>query len=152
MDVSDEMYDTLKQPTYRAGIAMSSAHRQLRKLKQTILEPHGLSMAQWSILGIIHDANEQGITLSEVANQLSATQAFVSSNIKSLEDKQLINRETDANDQRVSKVYLQKNVSKTVEEIEAAIRQQLRKSIYSKVSREQLAVFLYLMSIFAESD
>ena len=106
MKVTNEMYQKLAMPTYRAGIAMSSAHRQLRALKQQILKPHGLSMAQWSILGIVYDSKSEAVTLSEIAKQLSATQAFVSSNVQALEDKDLIKRQINPNDRRVSEISL----------------------------------------------
>jgi len=131
---------------------MSSAHRQLKQLKQVVLKPHSLSMAQWSILGIIYDAEPDGLTLSDVAKQLRATQAFVSANVRSLEDKRFIKREIAEHDKRVSVVQLTRSTATTVEEIEATIRDQLRKKIYSEVSRDELAVFLHLMNVFADSS
>ena len=128
---------------------MSSAHRQLKQLKQQILEPLGLTPMQWAVLGVVYDGEPAGLSFSAIANELHATPAFITSVVSDLEHKDFVKRKTSDKDRRSSMVSLVKGVDKKVEGIEAEVRRALRVDIYSSVSRQELATFLSVLLTFA---
>ena len=136
--------------TYQAGVYQSRAYRQLKVLKNRILEPHGLSMMQWSVLGFIYDSGKTGVRITSLAKSLDTTQAFITNTVNTLEAKGLVVRTVDAHDKRASAVTLKPEHKQLVQKIEAAVRDELRKDLYSRVTPEELRTYVNVLIKFSE--
>ena len=143
------MFELSTITTYQAGVYQSRAYRQLKVLKNRILEPHGLSMMQWSVLGFIHDAGPTGVRITALAKSLDTTQAFITNTVNALEAKGLVVRTVDAHDKRASAVTLKPEHKQLVQKIEAAVRAELRKDLYSRVTPEELKTYVNVLIKFS---
>lgn len=141
--------DLRKLSTYQAGIMQSSAHRALGVFVTRLLQPHGLTMMQWFVLGLIHDAGKTGMRMTTLAEQLNTTMAFVTNHINRLESMGLVTRTVDAIDTRARIVKLEPAARKKVEKIETELRAGMREGVYSLVSTEELLTYLKVLSKFA---
>lgn len=136
--------------SYQASILHARAYRNLKQYKNKILKRHGLSMMQWMVLGLIYDTGEQGIRMSDIAEQLDTTQAFATTTVNLLEAKQFVTRFAHETDKRSKRVRINPDHKQLIEQIELDVRKQLRKSLYQGVSRQELEVFLKVLSIFSD--
>ena len=84
------MPDISQITTYQAAMIQSIAHRQLGTMKNKILKDKGLSMMQWVVLGYVHDSGEEGTRISEIAEALGTTLAFITSNVNILETRNFV--------------------------------------------------------------
>lgn len=145
------MLDISKITTYRASVFQAQAYRALKSLTNQILKKHGLTMMQWSVLGFVYDAGKAGVRTSDLAKALATTHAFITHNVNSLEDKGFIKRIDHASDGRTKLVILVPKHKKLVQKIEADVRAELRKSLYNKVSREELSAYVTVIAKFADT-
>lgn len=136
--------------TYQAGVYQARAFRALKQIKNRILEPYEISMMQWSVLGLIKDAGKTGVRTTVLAEQLDTTQAFISNTVSVLEAKKMVRRKADDQDHRAHCIIFNKKYDKLVEEIETKLRDELRKTIYVKVSPEELKTYMNVLVKFAE--
>ena len=143
------MFELSTITTYQAGVYQSRAYRQLKVLKNRILEPHGLSMMQWSVLGFIYDSGKTGVRITSLAKSLDTTQAFITNTVNALEAKGLVVRTVDAHDKRASAVTLKPEHKQLVQKIEAAVRAELRKDLYSRVTPEELKTYVNVLIKFS---
>lgn len=132
--------------TYQAGIMQSSAHRALGAFVAQLLQPYGLSMMQWFILGLVHDAGPNGARMSELTKQLDTTMGFVTNHINRLESMKLVSRTVDPIDTRARIVKLVPSARQKVEKIEADLRVGMREGVYSRVSSAELMTYLKVLS------
>lgn len=135
--------------TYEASVYQSQAYRELKQLKAKLLKKHGLTMMQWVILGLVYDAGKNGIRISALAERLATTLAFVTNTVNSLEAMKLVIRKTETVDTRAKSVILKSGKEDLVRRIEHDLRQELKKSIYSKVSPEELQQYMNVLVKFA---
>ncbi len=71
---------------------------------QALLETLGVYRGQPPVLHILHE--QEGLTQSELAVRLRLTPATITKMLQRLEKAGFVQRQTDAEDQRVSRVYL----------------------------------------------
>jgi DNA-binding MarR family transcriptional regulator len=147
---SDTHVSLSQLTTYQAGILHAQSYRQLKRIKNEILGKHGLTMMQWAILGMIHDAGTRGTRMTELAQALDTTNAYVTTTINLLEAKGFVSRLTDEKDTRSKYVSLVPSRRKKIAEIEADVREELRKTLYGKVSRDELETFVRVLAKFAQ--
>ena len=141
--------DLSKIPTYHAGIAQSRAHRSLGVLIAGWLKKYDVTMLQWFMLGLVYDAGSKGIRITDIAAQLDTTKAFVTKHINILEAKALVIRSIDAKDTRSRIVNLTPAARPQVEEIEQALRADMRSTIYKSIKPDELAIYIKVMSQLA---
>lgn len=139
-------------PTYHAGIAQSKAYRVLKQLMADLLKKHGLTMMQWSILGLVYDAGKKGIRITDLAEQVDSTKAFITTSIQLLELRGLVVRRTDPKDTRSRLIAINPTSKKAVEAIEAEIRAEMRVRIYDKVTHEELTGYVTVLGKLASLD
>lgn len=138
--------------TYHAGILQSKAHRSLKNLVNGLLEKYDLTMLQWFILGLVHDAGKKGIRISDIAQQLDTTLAFVTNHINLLETRQLVHRSVDESDTRVRIVVLAPGSKAKVEAIEKDLRKVMRSAIYDAIDPKEFSVYIKVMTQLAMVD
>jgi DNA-binding MarR family transcriptional regulator len=144
------MPDISQITTYQAAMIQSIAHRQLGTMKNKILKDKGLSMMQWVVLGYVHDSGEEGTRISEIAEALGTTLAFITSNVNILESKNFVTKVKHEHDSRARLVSFRPEQEQQFQKIELEVRDELRKTIYSKVSREELNNYVNTLYKFAD--
>lgn len=135
--------------TYQAGAYHARGFRALKQLKNRILEPYGLTMMQWCVLGLIKDAGKTGIRTTALAESLDTTQAFITNTANILEVKKLVSRKADTKDSRAHFIVFNTRHEKLVAEIEQVIRSELRKTLYKKVTPDELQVYMNVLAKLA---
>ena len=138
--------DLSQVPTYRAGIAQSKAHRALSVMVTRLLKKHDISMLQWFILGLVHDAGKRGIRITDIAIELDTTKAFVTKNINLLEAKQLVSRSIGTKDTRSRIVILTPQARPLAVKIEHELRSDMRANIYQDVQPDELATYVKVLT------
>jgi len=146
------MIDAGTITTYQASTMQSQAHRSLNMMKNQILKPYGLTIMQWVVLGNIYDSGKDGIRTSDLARELSTTLAFVTGTVNLLEAKGFVYRRRSLTDNRSSNIIFEPHHEKQFSKIESDLRQQLRKTIYSKIARDELNTYLTVLHKFSRAS
>jgi len=135
--------------TYQASILHAKAYRNLKLIKHHILIAHGLTVMQWSVLGIVNDAGAGGMRTSDIAKELDTTLAFVTTTVNFLEAKGFVTRVAHGSDKRAKMIAVAPEHIGLIDTIEQDVRRQLRESIYSRVSRDDLETFMRVLAAFS---
>lgn len=138
--------DIKNTTTYHAGIAQARAYRVLKSLMTNSLKKHGLGMMQWSILGLVYESKDKGMRITELAERLDTTLAFVTNHINLLETKGMVTRSVDPVDSRARIVVLKKTHRLTVEQIEREVRSDLRKIVGRNISINELVIYVRVLN------
>lgn len=136
-------------PTYHAGIAQSKAYRVLRQLMAQLLKKYDITMMDWSMVGLIHEAGKRGIRITDIAQALDTTKAFVTTHINVLEAKGFVVRAVDTQDTRARIVRLAPGASAKVKKIETELRQDMRERLYKHIAPKDLAVYVKVLDQIA---
>ncbi len=138
--------DTLREiTTYQAGIAQAAAHRTLQKYCDQILKPYGITKMQWLIIGTVHDSGSKGIRISNLAQMLGTTMPYMTTSVNLLELKNILTRSDNKQDSRSKLVTVADNFAAQCDEIEATLRDSLRKTIYSDIDSEEFRVYMKVL-------
>jgi DNA-binding MarR family transcriptional regulator len=98
----------------------------------------GLFRGQSMLLKFI--SRHDGLTHSEVAEKLEISPAAVTKVIKRLEELQYLKRQADPKDERVSRIFIQPEGRKKIEEIHNSF-EQLAKKTFVGFSQPELKIF-----------
>lgn len=115
---------TLNQMQETTGYLLSQVCKLRRARGSTLLEKLGLYRGQHFILSILWE--QEGLTHSELAEQLHVRPATITNALKRMEKAGLVERRRDTKDQRVSRVYLTdagRNVRSEVERVWAELEE-----------------------------
>jgi len=116
------------------------------------LEQIGLFRGQGMLLKFL--SHHDGLTHSEIAEKLEISPAAVTKVIKRLEELNLLKRQSDPKDDRVSRVFIQPEGKKVAEDLHT-IFQQLEDQMFQGFSNEemeQLHDFLIRMQLNLQPD
>ena len=86
------------------GFLLNKSAGEMKYALETALSPHGLTIAQWSVLTRL--LQEDGQTISDIGTSLYFDRPTMSGIIRRLIDKQLLTKQKDSHDQRISRVFL----------------------------------------------
>lgn len=86
------------------GYVLAAVCRQIRREAHAHFEGLGLHRGQNFILRILWE--EEGLSQSELADRLGLSPATITNALQNMEKADLVRREQDAEDQRISRVYL----------------------------------------------
>lgn len=136
--------------TYQVGVVESAAHRALRKHKDECLKEYNITGMQWYIIGTVADTGVKGIRITDLAKMLDTTLAFLTNTVNLLVSKGILARHVNAEDNRSNFVVMQKSYQKTYKKIEEELRIKLKKSIYSRVSPEELETYIKVINKFSD--
>ncbi len=109
--------------------------RNHKKNADLMLERSGLHHSQARLLMIL--ARENGITHTEIADELRISTAAASKVIKRMEQDGYVLREADDSDERVSRVFLQSKGKTLVDKIHATF-QQLDNVMFDGLTNEEI--------------
>ncbi len=128
--------------TYHVGAMQAAAHRALKKHTDALLKDYGITGMQWHIIGAVWDSEPYGANISGLAELLDTTMAFITTNVNLLESKGILIRSSNVQDGRSHIIRVAAAFLPQCEKIEAALRVMLRRSIYSKVTPEELHTYV----------
>lgn len=105
--------------SYQMSLSINRAQRAFNTLMKTCLGHHGLTIAEWSVLGSLYEAGS--VRPLEVASSLGVKPPFVAKLITALADKQLIVCETFPDDERGKTMRLTEKGRLLVQEVEVKL-------------------------------
>ncbi|HSH18290.1 MAG TPA: MarR family transcriptional regulator [Candidatus Saccharimonadales bacterium] len=150
-NTSDKSFESLREvKTYHLGAIEAAAHRALRQHKDELLKPYKITGIEWYLIGIVYDSGSEGIRSTDLAKELGTTMSFLTKTVNLLEAKNILHRRANAKDARSTYVVLNDKYIPTCEEIELHLRRELRKSIYSLVTPEELRTYIRVMERFSK--
>ena len=135
-----------KLTTYQAGIDQANMNRKLQKICDDILRPYGITKMQWLIIGAILDHDEEGVRLSELAEELGTSMPYLTAAVNQLEAREILQRQSNEKDVRSKLITVADDYKATCHEIEKTLRNGLRKTIYAKVDPQEFRIYLKVMS------
>lgn len=131
-----------QMPTWQSGILQSSVHRTIKRLSDGFLERYGLSTMHWFVLGIIFEAGDVGIRLTELATKVGTTQSYLTNTLNILEHRGMVTRSDHPTDNRIKILTIPDTYRDTCAEIEAGLRDAFRQSIYRHLTRPELEAYI----------
>lgn len=137
--------------TYRAAVMQSRAHRALKTKMSFFLREHGITMMQWSIIGLVHDSGKEGMRISDIAEELNTSMAFITTTVNMLEAKSVVEKTVHERDSRAKIVRLQKDFQPKVEAIETDLAAKMSEWIYRYMSREELQAYIKVLNLIANA-
>jgi DNA-binding MarR family transcriptional regulator len=138
-------------PTYLAVVMQSRAHRALKASLTAALRPYGITMMQWSLIGLIADQGSEGVRISDLARSLDTSLAFVTTTINALQAKDIVTRTGHTRDNRAKLVSLSPEFAGKVTAIEADIKKALLANLYDGVAGNDLATYFKVVQHIARS-
>lgn len=96
----------------RLGFLIHDVSRLRRSAFDRCLKPLNVTRSQWWVLAYL--SREEGMTQSQLAEELDLGKVAVGGLIDRLEKSQLLRREADASDRRVNRIYLQPKAKQLV--------------------------------------
>jgi DNA-binding MarR family transcriptional regulator len=139
-----------KITTYQSGMVQAASHRAIKKFTDDCLAKHNLSTTQWFIIGAVLDASPRGLRVTDIANQVGTTLSFLTNSINLLESKGMLSRADHETDSRAHMVTVNPAFLPQCQIIEDDLRQQLRRTIYAKVSPADLRTYLRVLYKFKD--
>lgn len=85
---------------YELCLLHSRADRALRTVIAEQLQPHDLTMMQWLLLGVVGNAPKDGVSMSEIAEQMGITLPQVTALLSDLTKRRLTKLKTQRRDRR----------------------------------------------------
>jgi DNA-binding MarR family transcriptional regulator len=137
-------------PTYQAVVLQSRAHRAIKESLTRLLRNHGITMMQWSIIGLIADAGKGGMRISDLAQKLDTSLAFITTSVNVLEAKSLVYRVGHARDNRSKLVHLNPDFAPRVATIEAEVSKKQMAEVYHAISPTDLTIYFNVLSALAK--
>jgi DNA-binding MarR family transcriptional regulator len=138
--------------TYHNTLTQARAHRIIKTKLSYFLRPHNLTMMQWAIVGSLYKAGDTGMRVSDLANQLDTSLAFVTTTLNVLEAKNIVERASHAQDNRAKVVHLTAEFRPKVEVIEKEIAEKMSDWLVPTLGREQLDNYLIVIHKIANSE
>lgn len=135
--------------TYQNTLTQARAHRALKTKLSFFLRPYNLTMMQWVIVGSLHESNNKGTRVSDLADRLDTSLAFVTTTLNVLEAKGIVRRESHAQDNRAKIVFLTDDFVPKVAGIETEISKKLHEWLEQAISKEEYAQYLQAMGKIA---
>lgn len=138
------------------GFLLGDAARLLRKVIDRRLQPFGLTRAQWAVLAML--ASRDGLSQSELADELEIEKSTVGRLIDHVEANGLIERRPMANDRRFWRVHLTEQARPLiarVTEVILATRTEMLRGLTDEQQRwlgDGLAVVKSNLSAVLESE
>ncbi len=138
--------------TYQTTLTQARAHRALKTKLSYFLRPHNLTMMQWAIVGSLYRAGETGMRVSDLAQQLDTSLAFVTTTLNVLEAKAIVTRSSHAQDNRAKIVRLSDTFRPNVELIEKEISEKMQTWLESSIGRENIEVYVKVIDKIARAE
>lgn len=137
--------------TYRAAVTQSRAQRALKLKVSDLLRQHGITMMQWSIIGLVNESGKTGMRISDLAHELNTSMAFITTIVNILEAKKVVQKTSHERDSRAKVVRMHDSFRPKVEAIEASLHTQMGDWLNTRASQKDLAIYFTVLNSLAES-
>ncbi len=137
--------------TYQMIALQSRSNRAFKNKMSEFLRDYNITMMQWSIIGMVHDSGPNGMRISDLANELDTSMAFITTTVNMLEAKGLVQKAGHERDSRAKLVRLSEAFQPKVAVIEAGLHEQIYTWYESRLSLRDLGIYLQSMSIIAKA-
>jgi len=137
--------------TYQTTVTQARAHRVLKSKTSYFLRDHNITMMQWAIIGSLYAAGSDGMRVSDLAQQLDTSLAFVTTTLNVLEAKGIVTRANHAQDNRAKIVRLTPAFTPKVEIIEKELSKKLCDWLIPAVGQEDLAIYIKVLDKIAQA-
>ena len=131
--------------TYQTVALQSRAHRAIKAQLSQFLKPYNLTMMQWSILGLVADTGDAGIRISDLAQALDTSLAFVTTSVNVLEAKGFVARSEHAHDSRAKLVHLSKEFAPKIAAIEEDIATKQQAKLYDGLEATDVTAYITVL-------
>lgn len=138
-------------PTYRAAVTQSRAQRALKIKVSELLRSHGITMMQWSIIGLVFEAGKNGMRISDLAKELNTSMAFITTIVNILDAKGVVEKTSHERDSRAKVVRLSETFQPKVDEIETRMHAQLNEWLNTRANKKDLGTYFAVLSQLADS-
>lgn len=138
--------------TYQTTVTQARAHRALKTHVSYFLREHELTMMQWSIIGLVYQAGDSGVRVSDLAKLLDTSLAFITTTVNVLQAKEMLERSTHEQDNRAKIVRLTKLFRPRVSVIEQELHQKLFDWLQSVTGQRDLATYFKVLGNLAKAD
>lgn len=147
-----QRYNLANLTTYHAGATQAFVNRKLQKVCDAILKPFGITKMQWMIIGTAMDSGQQGIRMSDLADKLGTNTPYLTNAINLLESRGILIRKENTNDSRSKLVVVSDDFAARCPQIEAALRDGLRQTIYANVDPVEFSIYIKVQEQLAQVD
>ncbi len=142
---------TMQLTTYQAVIAQSRAFRALRTFMSTTLLRHNLTMTQWLMLGMIVDAKEAGVRVSDLADVLGVEMPVVTNLVNRAEQAGQIRRVADDTDKRSRRIVVTPEFAECICAIEGELQHEAQQWMCG-LSRQDMDGYFAIVEALATCD
>ena len=132
-------------PTYRAGVAQSSAYRILMKFTDNAVKEYGITAMQWFMIGSIYDAGGAGVTVTQLSKLLDTNVPYITNTLNLLASKDIIIRTSQEGDTRQKTVTINDDFRNHVQEIENSLRKKMQSVLYADISSQELLTYIKVL-------
>ena len=131
--------------TYQSGVAQATAFRIVKKHTATALKEYGLSCMQWFTIGTVLDAGNKGIRLSDLAQKLDTTLAYMTTTVNFFFSREILERHAHGTDARTKLIKVRNSYKKECAIIEADVRKKLATLLYGQIDSEELLAYIMVL-------
>jgi DNA-binding MarR family transcriptional regulator len=137
---------SIELATYEAGMLQGAAYRNLMSFMTEALGGTGLTVSEWSVLGILMTRGEA--RPSDIANIMDVKTPMATRLVRSLLEKGLITEKPVSDDQRGKMIVMTKKGRGVLDDYETTMRSALREYL-SGVERRDLIGYLRVLEYLA---
>jgi DNA-binding MarR family transcriptional regulator len=130
----------MQQLSYKSGLLFSQAYKAVHDHIYNVLSKYELTPSYWAIMGAALDAQEDGVTLAEVARQMDVKAPLVTMLSNDLIERDLICRIPHKTDHRAKLLFLTHEGKKLALKVEKEVDQVI-KSLVKGVNAKDTAGF-----------
>jgi DNA-binding MarR family transcriptional regulator len=138
--------------TYQALVYQSKANRSVKAQFEKILRDYNLTMMQWSVLGFIKEAGKQGVRISDLAETMDTSLAFITNSVNALEAKGVVFRVGHEHDNRAKIVRIAPAFSKKIAGVEQRLRAELRSWLDNRLTTEEIESYVNALRLMGEQQ
>lgn len=147
-----ERYKLTDITTYHAGATQAYVNRRLQKVCDGILKPFGVTKMQWLIIGNVLDNGAEGIRISDLADKIGTNAPYLTNAINLLESRGILARVENKADSRSKLVVVTESFATKCPEIETALRNGLRETIYANIDPLEFSIYIKVLEQLAQVD
>ncbi len=118
--------DFAEVSTYEICLTLVRSQRNVRAFLQRLLRPFGLSMNEWLLLSLIHDAPPSTLDMNELAEQLDVGKPHVTALFSDLQAVNYVEQTVDSKDKRRKIVHITDRGREVLIEVNAVTKEGLQ--------------------------
>lgn len=135
--------------TYQACILQARAYRVLKDFVAKQLDGYDITMMEWVLLGVVHEAGSKGVSPSMLSQQLDVSLPMITRMLNSLNAAGYITRRNVLKDKRQQIIMATQQGRRLAQNIEGQVRGAMKEWL-KDVNREDIAAYVRLMDRLAK--